>query len=1174
MKPLFHAAALFAAAASAFGAEALVAHPLRAPTHTASPKRFTELAPAETGITVVNTYDDPKMWNELFREFTLGEVGTGVTIGDYDGDGRPDILVVSKTSPFRLYRQTGELKFEDVTEAARLLVRDGAWNTGATFVDINNDGLLDLYVCRFNSPNLLFVNQGNGTFKESAAAYGLAIKDASVMASFADYDRDGYLDLYLQTNILNYAASFKGRPDYLFHNNGNGTFTDVTAKAGIWGPTQGHSAIWWDFNEDGWPDLYVANDFENPDKLYRNNGDGTFTDVVETQMPHTSYSSMGSDLGDINNDGRVDFFVADMAATNNYKDKTGIEEMGRGLWEGEMARALCPQYPFNALYLNNGTGRFFEIAHLAGLRATNWTWSVRFADLDNDGRLDLYVTNGMIRDFMDADLLDKQNVAATLEQRAAVYKNAPVYAEDNLAYHNLGDLRFAEVGKEWGLDHHGVSFGAAYADLDRDGDLDIVFANYDGPPTVCRNDSAGGHRLLIRLSGTVSNRWGIGSTVRIWTKSGQQVRQLTLTRGLLSSDEPLVHFGLGDVAVVEKLTVQWPSGQEQTFANVAADQFLTITESGEPAKLKAAQKEPEMPAGRTFQDVTKKLGLDFVSVESRYDEFTRQVLLPRRLSGAGPGVSVIPAAEDGKPARIVLPGAVLTQTSSGTWTSAAGPDQAAAGATTPLVFEANGDGIPDLYLASGNVARINGAVDQDRLFYGGADGSFTAAPEGALPPNQDCTGPVVAADFDGDGQLDLFVGGRMVPGKYPEIPHSRLLRNDRGRFTDVTDSLAPGLATVGMVTSALWTDVDNDGKPDLLVATEWGPICYFHNDGGRFSNRTEAAGLAKLTGWWTSLSGADVNGDGQIDYVVGNVGLNTKYHATPEKPMVLFSGNLDGTGKPNLVEAWYEGDNLYPVRGRSKMAYAMPFLRKKYKTFASFATASMQDIFGADRLAGAKRQEACELASGVLINHGGTFTFQSLPTLAQLAPVYGIALEDFDGDGYVDLCLAQNSYGPEPKTGRFDGGCSLLLRGNGHGQFSATWPRESGIVVPGDAKGLATLDWNRDGRPDLLFTQYAGTLVAYENHAASDPKGVFSVALRGPAGNPTCIGGRIAVRFKDGHVETREIHGGSGHLSESAPAAFFGAGAVEIVATWPSGKTLRWRSFPGGPTIVLTEPKS
>ncbi len=1162
---------------AAGAADGVRSEPLRSPS--ARPNGaplFSELPPDQTGLTTINAYDDPRMWNELFREFTLGAVGTGVTIGDVDGDGRPDVLVVNKTGPCRLYRQVDDFVFEDVTREAGLWPEnEKAWNTGATFADVNGDGALDLYICRFDAPNLLFLNDGKGRFTENAAAAGVAVKDASVMASFADYDRDGHLDFYLQTNILSYAANFKGRPDFLFRNNGDGTFTNVTQKAGIWGLTQGHSAVWWDFDDDGWPDLYSANDFENPDRLYHNQRDGTFKDVSETLLPHTSYSSMGSDVGDINNDGRSDFIVTDMAATTHYKDHIGIEEMGRGIWEGEMARALCPQYPFNALYLNTGTNRFLEVAHLAGLRGTDWSWSTRFADLDNDGWVDLHVCTGMIRDFMDADLLDKQNVAATLAQRAAVYINADVRAEPDLVYRNNGDLRFQEAGEEWGLGITSVSFGSALADLDRDGDLDLIVTRYDAPPAVFRNNSQDGHRLLVRLEGRTSNRWGVGAIVRAYSASGQQVRQHTLTRGLASSDEPLLHFGLGEDSAVDRLTIEWPSGAVQTVTDLRAGRLYTITEPAVEAKAKTVVAD-DSAVRPLFREVSRQIGLEYRGEETEVNEFTKQVLLPRRMSGFGPGLAVGDLDRSGQES-VILPGAVFRAETDGRFRRTdAGLPREARRSLTPLLLDLNGDDRLDLYLARGGVAAPSGdPALADQVYSMTEDGRFE--PLAALDsPNQDSTGPVVAADFDGDGDLDLFVGGRVVPWKYPDTPQSRLLRNDGGKLVDVTDDWAPALRATGMVSSALWSDYDGDGRPDLWLTNEWGPVRVWRNTGSALEEQTAALGLQERTGWWTSIAAADVDGDGRLDYVVGNVGLNTKYRASAEEPAVLFAGDLDGTGRSNIVEARWENGRLYPVRGRSKSAYAMPSLRRKFRTFAAWAKSTVEDIYG-ERLAGARRLEANELASGVLLQRDDGFEFQPLPTLAQVAPAYGLALQDFDGDGHVDLLIAQNFYGPEPKTGRFDGGISLLLRGDGAGGFHPVEPRESGIVVSGDAKALAVLDLQADGRPDVLITQNAGPLLAFQHEGQPD-RTFFSVAAKGARGNRDSIGALIRVKYQDGHVETRELAAGSGHLAQSSPRAFFGARSdnppVEVLVRWPDGHEERrhWREVTRPSIVVAREP--
>ena len=505
---------------------------------------------------------------------------------DFDRDGMPDIFVVSKNGPCALYRQTAPFKFVDVAAAAGVdctrVPNPGAPKTGATVVDINQDGFPDLYVCRNGAPNLLFVNNGDGTFTERAHEYGLDVNDASVMATFADYDGDGYLDCFILCNILDFSKSPLGQRDYLFHNNGDGTFTDATKKAGIWGLTQGHTAIWFDANDDGWPDLYVANDFETPDRFYLNKGDGTFADVVDQRLPHVTYFSMSGDVGDLNNDGRIDFMVSDMRDHTRQAFIDGMEEAGRGLWEMERVTELIPQYIWNAVYLGTGTDRYQEVAHMLGVDATGWTWSARMGDLDNDGREDLFFTTGMIRNFVDPDLVDKQNVAPSLAARAAVWKNAPPRREKTRAYHNLGDLKFEDVSAAWGLDHLGISFGCALADLTGDGALDIVFVNLDGPPTILRNNTPGGHSVEFKLAGQPPNRDGIGAEVRIETASGVQVRQIYTERGVVTSELPIAHFGLGSETAVRRVTIRWPLGDLQVLENLAADRRYTIAEPPYP----------------------------------------------------------------------------------------------------------------------------------------------------------------------------------------------------------------------------------------------------------------------------------------------------------------------------------------------------------------------------------------------------------------------------------------------------------------------------------------------------------------------------------------------------------------------------------------------------------------
>jgi len=1131
---------------------------------------FTKISPEDSGVRTENNYADPEMWDRRAREFDLGGIGTGVAIGDYDGDGLPDIFVVSKTESCRLFRNLGGWKFEDVTDKAGVGDTGAAasiWKQGASFVDVNNDGRLDIYVCRFNAPNLLYINQGDGTFKEQAHAYGLDVKDASVMATFGDYDRDGWLDVFVQTNVLDAVGAPAGQRDYLFHNNRDGTFTNVTDHAGVApGPTHGNSALWWDYDDDGWPDLYVANDFAIPDALYHNNRDGTFTDVTAQVLPHAPYSSMGSDLADVDNDGRLDVFVADMAATTHIKDQRTMAETRAHMRAPEASSSEVRQFPFNTLFLNTGVGRCLEVAHLAGLAATDWTWSPRWEDLDEDGRVDLYVTNGMYREIHNQDLIGRRTSAENPAMRAQVVRNSPVLAESHLAFRNLGDLRFENVSTAWGLDQQGVSFGSAFGDLDGDGDLDLVYSNYHEGVTLLRNDNTNGHHLVVALRGTKSNRFGVGAKVTIETATGRQVRALQLARGFMSSSEPIVHFGLGDATTIRRLTVTWPSGTVQTFENLAADRRFTITEpekTAEPTPTPAPRSEPQ------FAETSSAIGLALTAPEESHDEFLDQRLLPFGLDRRGPALAIGDLDGSGRDG-VCLGGTtsaalrVLLQAGT-TWAPVAIP----ALATPPVVnegplllFDATGNGHTDLLVTAGGTSEPAETPDyQPRLYLNDGHGHFQPAPAGALPSLSISAGAVCAADFDGDGRLDIFIGGRVVPGLYPTAPLSALLVNRGGKFEDVTDTVAPMLRHVGMVTAALWSDVDGDGRPDLLVTLEWGEVKYFHNENGTaFADWTEKAGFASAgTGWWRSIASADFNGDGKPDYAVGNLGLNTDYQADPEHPALLYYGDFAGRGSKEIVEAYYENGQLYPRRSRTDLGAAIPSVFRRYRANNDYAKATLPEILGADKLAAATRFAATELRSGVFLSQpDGRYRFEPWPRLAQIAPANGLVAGDFDGDGHADLYVVQNSYAPAPAIGRFDSGLSLLLRGDGRGQFTAAPPAVSGLVVPGDAKALAVLDLNSDGWPDFLVSRNNNTMLAFRNRGVAGHHPV-RVVLQGIPGNPQAVGARVTAEYADGSTTSGEVQAGSGYYSQSPPGLFFGYPDENplrrIRVRWPSGAT-------------------
>lgn len=1151
---------------------------------------FTAIPATESGLTNANPYDDPAMWGTRYLEFSTGSIGSGIAVGDVDGDGFADIFVANKTRPSQLFRQVAPFKFTDITAAAGVAgpaaTNGTGWKTGATMADVNNDGYLDLYVCRFNAPNLLYLNDGRGQFSEAAHQAGLDLVSGSVVGAFEDYDRDGRLDVFVLCNISDAARSPDGETGRLFHNRGDGTFEEVSVRAGLSRePAHGHSATWLDYNADGWPDLYVANDFAAPDFFYRNNGDGTFTDVLATAVPHTTWFSMGSDTGDINNDGLPDLMVSEMAGTTHYKSKVAMGDMG-GL-VNYMDTVVTPQYMKNAVFLNSGADRFLEVAKLTGLGSTDWSWSPRFEDLDNDGWVDLHVTNGMVRPFIDSDLLNQIKKLQTPSEIIALMRRQPPQKETHLAFRNDHNLRFAKVQQDWGLDHLGVSFGSAFADFDHDGDLDLVYVNYEDGISLYRNDCPTGNSLTIRLQGTADNRYGVGTTVLARSEQGVQMRRLSVARGALSSSDPVLHFGLGTGMAVGELEIRWPSGQVQIFPALAANQHYVITEPAGSAQRMAALASRPVDQG-LLRDQAREIGLDFVNQERLFDDMKRQSLLPNRMNTLGGGMAWGDANADGRP-DLFFAGAAghgsALYLSDGRGHFARSRQQQPWDDTierevmSALFIDVNRDGAMDLLVVAGGVEADKGSdLLRSHLYLNNGHGKFTEAPAAQfnLPPTSAAT--VSAADYRHDGTLGIFIGGRVVPGEYPTSPQSVLLENRDGNLVDVTDTALPGLRPGGMVTASLWTDADADGWIDLLVTGEWMPLRLFHNNhDGTFTETTTDAGLAEQTGWWNSLTAADVNHDGFMDYIAGNVGLNTKYHASREKPTGLYYVDFEGDGRPQIIESEYEGDKLYPVRGRSCSSRAMPSLKGKFPTFHDFGSALLPEIYTEEKLAASLHLTASQLASGVFLNDGkGHFTFREFPRLAQASTIFGTAAADFNGDGLVDIVAVQNFSGPQVETGRFDGGISLLMLGDGKGGFQPVPAQQSGICIPGEGRGVALADWDGDGRPGLVITRTNEAVLALAPREASNGR-AFAVKLTGEPGNPDAIGARITVVFRDGTIQAAELAAGSGYLSQSEPLAFFSYAAdnapTAVKVTWPDGTPATYPFKPGVPRFVLTKSK-
>lgn len=1078
---------------------------------------FKQRSSDETGITFNNQIVETDSANILTEEYIFN--GGGVAVGDFNGDNRPDLFFTGNQVSNKLYLNKGDFKFDDISAISGIEAKD-RWNTGSAVVDINNDGLLDLYVCSAREldlkrrANLLFVNQGNDSkgvpkFKEMAQVYGIAETGNSMGATFFDYDQDGNLDLYVLNNEQTHTLPSNYRQkvtdgsavsnDRLYHNNGDGTFTDVTLEAGITIEGFGLGIAVADLNYDGWPDIYISNDYLTNDLLYVNNGDGTFSNSIEPLVKHQSKFSMGSDIADYNNDGYLDIMTLDMLGEDNYRMKTTV--MGNNYINYVLNERWGYQYQYmrNMLHLGNGPDiPFSEIGLLAGVSKTDWSWAPLFVDMDNDGFRDLLITNGFPRDITDMDFSDFRLSASRYISPGKMLDSIPTIKIPNYAYKNNADLTFTDKGKEWGLDVPSFSNGAAFVDLDDDGDMDYVVNNINDEAFVFENTANSrpeyNNYIKVKLKGSVKNRMGIGAKLAIKYGEGEiQYEDHHLARGYMSSVEPISHFGLGQNSNVRSVEVLWSDGTYQKVENVKANQ--TIEFSYENAALAQNLSFPLAPKATkpVFQEVSNVIGIDYVHEERDYVDYNEQRILPHKLSQNGPSLAVGDMNGDQLEDFIVGSSSkyspvLFFQNQDGTFSKRDlfQDDQNKLYEEEGLVlFDLENDGDLDLYMVSGsNEFPIKDAeMYQDRLLINDGKGNYTISRD-KMPIVQSSGSVVKAADFDNDGYMDLFVGGRAPIGQFPLSDKSYLLKNEKGILVDVTDVYAKELRNVGMVTDAAWMDTDNDGLSELVVVGEFMPITIFNNRGSSFVKQTET-GLENLFGWWESIVSGDFDNDGDIDLVAGNSGRNNFYQPSFEHPVTILAKDFDSNGSLDpIMFSYLKGQNgsyeSYPINFWSDINKQSPIFRAKFNLYKEYALANRSTLLNAKELEGAAQFSANFDRSIYIENTGnGQFQYKELPIEAQFAPVNAMQIVDFNKDNNPDLLLIGNDFGNEMFVGRYDAFNGLVLKGDGKGGFQSVAPSESGFVVPGDSKSLSRIE-SSSGKDRFIATQNRGALLIFD----------------------------------------------------------------------------------------------
>jgi len=1148
--------------------------------------------PTSTGVGFTNLLQgDAALTNAVAHN------GSGVALGDVDGDGLPDIYLCSLQGPNRLYRNLGNWHFEE------MVIGDAACadqlSTGAAFADVDGDGDRDLLVNGIAAGTRLFLNDGKGKWTE-AKDCGLSRTASATSLALADIDGDGDLDLYCthyidvmhlfdpttrfavakrgdqwevtrvngeSTRLPRWKDRFEALPDgkvrelpevaALYRNDGGGHFTAIQFESGVFTNEEGKpvppyrdwglAVMFRDLNGDGIPDMYVCNDNVSPDRIWINSGRGTFRPIDPFAFRHTSRSSMGIDFGDIDRDGHDDIFVADMLARPHTKRMTQLVRDVPDPQECEQINAR-PQYNRNMLFFGRADGTYTEAALMAGVAATDWSWCPILIDVDLDGYEDLLVTNGFEYDVMDQDSTDElRNPRQRLTQAELKrsLQRHPRWRTENAAFRNRRDGSFEAMSRAWGFDHAGVSFGMALGDLDNDGDLDVVVNNLNEAASLYRNDGPGG-RVAVRLKGAPPNTEGIGARIRLVGGSITQSQEMICGGRYLSGDQAMRVFA-ADTAGTKpmRLEIRWRNGDLSTLTNVLANRIYEVHQVGSSTREAAASTSRAEPF---FADVSSLAG--HVHAEDAFDDWLRQPSLTRRLSRLGPGVSWYDVDGDGWEDLIVSAGrggalAVYANHQGRNFRKLEGAPPAPADQGAVLGWRDN-QGNRKLLVA---VSNYEMAPEQESEITAYSPTNF-AAPQ-HWPAGKASLGPMAVADIDGDADLDLFVGGRFRPGRYPEPVSSTLWLNDRGELRP-SQSLSEPFESVGLVSGATFTDLDGDGRPDLALALEWGPVRVYRNNQGHFEEMTAALGLAARTGWWTSVTTGDFDGDGRLDLAAGNWGRNTIYELNRPGPLRAYYDEGSGDGRIKLIEAWLNGGAWLPVHNRLRLASGFPELTSAFPTHAAFGKATIQDILGT-QYAKAKTVEAIELESGVFLNRGSHFDWVPLPREAQLAPVFSINVGDFDGDGVEDLFLSQNFFGTASDLSREDGGRGLWLRGNGNGTFTAVDGSVTGVKVYGEQRGAALADFNHDGRVDLAVSQNNAPTKLYLNQRARPG---LRVVLVGPLGNPDAIGAQLRVRYAAGRSgPCRSVQAGSGYWSQDSATQVLGCAEVPVALwiRWPGG---------------------